>query len=112
RPKTKPVAPPPAQPAAQPAAPVADPAAAPAKRGFGAGALVAMVAVGALVGGASGAGITAWALAFEGVFDPAPAGPQTITVNDPDSVNTVNAVAAKASPSVVTLNVRSDRGAG
>ncbi|HWH98047.1 MAG TPA: trypsin-like peptidase domain-containing protein [Pseudolysinimonas sp.] len=76
------------------------------------GALVAVAAIAALVGGASGAGIAAWAVASNTADQQSAAGPQTITVNDPDGVNVVNAVAAKAGPSVVTISVSSQSAGG
>lgn len=77
------------------------------------GALVAVAAAAALIGGASGAGIAAWAVGsgFE-AQNQSVAGPQTITVNNPDDVNVVNAVAAKAGPSVVTISVSSSNAGG
>jgi putative serine protease PepD len=79
----------------------------------GAATLVAVAAAAALVGGASGAGIAAWAITANADPDQGgTAGPQTINVNDPDDVNVVNAVAAKAGPSVVTLNVSSESSGG
>jgi putative serine protease PepD len=103
---------PPAPPhAAQDAAPHTPAAAAPKR--VGAGALVAVAAAAALVGGASGAGIAAWAVASNSATQNADAAqPQTITVNDPEDVNVVNAVAAKAGPSVVTVSVSSQSAAG
>ncbi|WP_309714057.1 trypsin-like peptidase domain-containing protein [Pseudolysinimonas sp.] len=101
----------PAAPAA-PTAPPAAPDAAPRQRS-NAGVLVAVAAVAALVGGGSGAGIAAWAVATNLAADQErAAGPQTITVNDPDGVNVVNAVAAKAGPSVVTLSVSTQTAGG
>jgi putative serine protease PepD len=83
------------------------------KNRTGAGLLVAGLALGALVGGASGAGIAAWAVAnATGSQQQTVSSPQTITVNDPDDVNVVNAVAAKAGPSVVTIAVSARTGAG
>ena len=94
------------------AQPASTPPAAPKQRG-GAGLLIAGLAVGALVGGASGAGIAAWAVASAtGTDQQTVSSPQTITVNDPDGVNVVNAVAAKAGPSVVTIAVAASNGAG
>jgi putative serine protease PepD len=79
----------------------------------GATTLVAVAAAAALVGGASGAGIAAWAISANVANAPTgSADPQTITVNDPDGVNVVNAVAAKAGPSVVTISVASQRAGG
>jgi putative serine protease PepD len=78
-----------------------------------AGVLVAVAAVAALVGGGSGAGIAAWAVASNlAAGQQGAAEPQTITVNDPDGVNVVNAVAAKAGPSVVTISVSSQSAGG
>jgi putative serine protease PepD len=75
--------------------------------------LVAALAVGALVGGASGAGIAAWAVSSNiPAQQQSAAEPQTITVNDPDDVNVVNAVAAKAGPSVVTVSVSTSQAGG
>jgi putative serine protease PepD len=92
-------------------APIA-PEAAPRTRN-NAGVLVAVAAVAALVGGGSGAGIAAWAVASNLAADQESAAePQTITVNDPDGVNVVNAVAAKAGPSVVTISVSSQSAGG
>jgi putative serine protease PepD len=99
--------PPPLHTAAAPASAAPTPA---PKRNVG--PLVAALAVGALVGGASGAGVAAWALSANVSQDEASGGPQTITVNDPEDVNIVNAVAAKASPSVVTINVTAGSGGG
>ncbi|RFA12036.1 hypothetical protein B7R21_11965 [Subtercola boreus] len=69
-------------------------------------ALVAALAIGALIGGASGAGISVWAMSGNNQNSTSQASsPQTITVNNPNSANLITAVAAKASPSVVTLSV-------
>jgi putative serine protease PepD len=96
---------------AEPAAPAPTPMA-PRPRS-GAATIVAVAAAAALVGGASGAGIAAWAISANADSDQgSSAGPQTITVNDPDAVNVVNAVAAKAGPSVVTLEVSSQDAGG
>jgi putative serine protease PepD len=79
---------------------------APARR-KGSAALVAALAIGALVGGASGAGVTALVLANQtnGVPASQAEGPSNVVVNDSDNVNQITAVAAKASPSVVTIDV-------
>ena len=76
--------------------------------------LVAGLAIGALVGGASGAG--AFAL-MNGMQSPTSVssnatGTQNVTINDTSSVNRTTAVAAKASPSVVTISVTGTDGAG
>lgn len=83
------------------------------KKKTNAGPVVAALAVGALLGGASGAGVAAWTVtANQGGTQTQTTGPQTITVNDTDQVNAVTAVAAKASPSVVTISVSSSSAGG
>lgn len=77
-------------------------------------ALVAALAIGALVGGASGAGVVAMidANSNNGVPTSQAQGPSNVVVNNNDSVNNITAVAAKASPSVVTIDVSSGNSAG
>jgi putative serine protease PepD len=86
---------------------------APRKRG-GAGMVILAVAVAAVVGGASGAGIAVAVGANNNSSDSAVAnaGPQSITVNNAKDATTITAVAAKASPSVVTINVTASDEAG
>ncbi|MDO9397932.1 MAG: trypsin-like peptidase domain-containing protein [Herbiconiux sp.] len=85
---------------------------APKKRRGGV-ALVAALAIGALIGGASGAGVTAWAVNQNGGGGTTSASsPTSITVNNPDDANLITAVAAKASPSVVTISVSAADAAG
>ncbi len=73
-----------------------------------AGVAVAALALAALVGGVSGAGITtligggAGSSSVAGVEH---ANPTSVTVNDTEDVNLVTAVAAQATPSVVTISV-------
>jgi putative serine protease PepD len=78
-------------------------------------AVIAALAIGALVGGASGAGVTALVVSSS-QSDGTPAsqaeGPSTVVVNNTDSVNEITAVAAKASPSVVTIEVASGENGG
>lgn len=75
--------------------------------------LVAALAIGAIVGGVSGAGVTYWATSSNTASPVVgSANPATITVNDTTSVNEITAVAAKASPSVVTINVASSNEGG
>lgn len=67
--------------------------------------------LGAIAGGATGIGVSAW------VVNSAPtsttsSGPSSITVNNPDDVTAVTAIAAKAAPSVVTISATSRQGAG
>ena len=85
----------------------------PAKRGSSVG-LIAALAIGALVGGVSGAGVTAIAMGSGQVSETSNSskGPANITVNDPSNATTVTAVAAAAGPSVVTISVDDGSGAG
>ena len=70
--------------------------------------VVAAIAVAALVGGVSGAGVSLWAVSLN---DDGPtqstSSPTTVTVNDPDDATTITAVALKAAASVVTISVKS-----
>ena len=77
-------------------------------------ALVAALALGALVGGASGAGVTALIMSGQGGGIPVSQsdGPSNVVVNNSESVNQITAVAAKASPSVVTISVASGQAGG
>ncbi|MBG6057855.1 putative serine protease PepD [Cryobacterium sp. MP_M5] len=77
-------------------------------------ALIAALAIGALVGGASGAGVTAFVLSNQsnGVPVNQAQGPSNVVVNNTDSVNQITAVAAKASPSVVTIEAASGNSGG
>ncbi|GAA2237323.1 trypsin-like peptidase domain-containing protein [Herbiconiux moechotypicola] len=85
----------------------------PPKKRRGGVALVAALAIGALIGGASGAGVTAWVVTQnDSGTTTSASSPTSITVNNPDSANLITAVAAKASPSVVTISVQSDSAAG
>lgn len=94
------------------ATPASDAPAAPKKK-TNAGPVVAALAVGALLGGASGAGVAAWTVSSnQAAGTGSDSSPQTITVNNPDDVTAVTAIAAKASPSVVTISVSSDSGGG
>jgi putative serine protease PepD len=83
----------------------------PKKRG--AGIVVLAVAVAAIVGGASGAGIAVAVDSQNNTGTTAStAGPTSITVNDKKNATAITAVAAKASPSVVTINVTASDAAG
>src|SRR5450830_1355534 len=99
----------------QPLDPTAPTTAAPstAKRSNKVG-LVAALAVGALVGGVSGAGVAAWAISSNqgSQISSSTSTPQNITVNNTESVNVITAVAAKAAPSVVTISVSGKSAAG
>ncbi|MBW9108193.1 S1C family serine protease [Microbacterium ureisolvens] len=83
------------------------------KKPSGAGKVVGLVVAAAIVGGAAGlggayAGVT-W---FAPVSASPAAGPNTVTVNDTDSVNQTTAIAAKVVPSVVTIEATGSSGAG
>jgi putative serine protease PepD len=85
---------------------------APKQRRVGLGVAAAIVAA-ALIGGASGAGITALITSNDSPAASDSAGDaQNIVVNDTDSVNQITAVAAKASPSVVTISVTGSEAGG
>jgi len=70
-------------------------------------AFVAALAIAALVGGVSAAGVSAVVYSSQSNGTPASEaqGPSSVVVNNTDSVNEITAVAAKASPSVVTIEV-------
>lgn len=75
--------------------------------------VVAALAVGALVGGAAGAGVAAWAVSSSiPATQEVQSGPGTITVNNPDDVTEVTAIAAKAAPSIVTIGASAGNAAG
>ncbi len=85
---------------------------APKQRRVGLGVAAAIVAA-ALIGGASGAGITALITSNQSPASSDSAdSAQNIVVNDTDSVNQITAVAAKASPSVVTISVTGGQAGG
>ncbi|MFC4223275.1 S1C family serine protease [Lysinibacter cavernae] len=87
-------------------------AASAAKKPNRGGLIVAGLAIAALIGGASGAGITAALTTQNGTTVQGEAGPQTVTINNPGDVSAVTAIAAAAMPSVVTITVESDSAAG
>ncbi|GAB3616696.1 trypsin-like peptidase domain-containing protein [Okibacterium endophyticum] len=83
------------------------------KRRTGGRLLIAGLAIGALVGGAAGAGTSALITTGSGSSVVSESnGPASITINDTDDVTPTSAVAAKAAPSVVTLMVSSGETAG
>jgi putative serine protease PepD len=85
---------------------------APKQRRVGLGVAAAIVAA-ALIGGASGAGITTLITSNDSPSaNESAADAQNIVVNDTDSVNQITAVAAKASPSVVTISVTGSQAGG
>ena len=95
---------------AEPAQPSEQPRSPQRSRSIG---VVAALAVGALVGGVSGAGVAIWAVSGR-IGDPAISNlsPSTITVNDPQHATQITAVAAKAAASVVTISVSSANAGG
>ncbi|MBH0099468.1 trypsin-like peptidase domain-containing protein [Salinibacterium sp. NSLL150] len=99
-------------PAAIPAAAAADPAA-PKKKPRMTLGLVAGFAIVALLGGASGAGVTLWALGNQATSAVSgTASPASITVNDPGNATLVTSVVAKAAPAIVTINVTGQNAGG
>ncbi|MGY1550930.1 S1C family serine protease [Microbacterium sp. A588] len=89
--------------------------AAPQKKSFGAGKVAALIVAASLVGGAAGLGTsylgnTLWAQPA----GTAASGPESITVNNPGSVNETTAIATKVLPSVVTIEAagQSESGSG
>lgn len=76
--------------------------------------VVAALAVGAIIGGVSGAGVALWATSSSAGNSPivGSANPATITVNDTKSATQVTAVASKVMPSVVTIGVKSGNEGG
>ncbi|KAA9154246.1 PDZ domain-containing protein [Microbacterium lushaniae] len=80
----------------------------------GAGKVVGLIVAAALVGGAAGlGGGYAGAALWGGESEAAPvAGPDSITINDPDDATLTTAIAAKVVPSVVTISATSGSGGG
>lgn len=75
--------------------------------------IIAALAIGALIGGVSGAGV--YAVATNNADRPSVqqgSGATNITVNDPGNATTVTAVAASAAPSVVTISVAGEGASG
>ncbi|WP_168915296.1 S1C family serine protease [Microcella flavibacter] len=99
-----------APPPAHHAAPGSEPAPAPAAGSRSLGPMIAMLAVGALIGGAAGGGIASWALADGAGSGPSATSPASITVNDPEDATIVTGVVARAMPSVVTIDVQARGG--
>ncbi|MDY7528513.1 MULTISPECIES: S1C family serine protease [Cryobacterium] len=85
----------------------------PARRRAGL-SLVAALAIGALIGGASGAGVMALLSGGQGNGTPVSQaqGSSTVVVNNTESVNQITAATAKAMPSVVTINATSGTSGG
>ncbi|MEB0266407.1 S1C family serine protease [Cryobacterium sp. 10I5] len=85
----------------------------PARRRAGL-SFVAALAIGALIGGASGAGVMALLSGGQGNGTPVSQaqGSSTVVVNNTESVNQITAATAKAMPSVVTINATSGTSGG
>lgn len=77
-----------------------------------AGILIAGIAAGALVGGIAGAGVTAVTISQMSNENASTYSRDALTISNPDEVTTVSAIAANATPSVVTLEVSNSSGAG
>ncbi len=92
--------------ATQQAAPLVPGAAKPVKK-RNTGLIIATLAIGALIGGVAGGGVVGIYAASQGttVKSSNASGATNITVNNPNDATVVTAVAAKASPSVVTISV-------
>ncbi len=87
--------------------------AAPASGKVGAGKIVGIMVAAALVGGAAGLGsAAAGASFFPQSQTVVTTSGQTVTVNNPDSVNATTAIAAKVVPSVVTISATSGSSGG
>jgi putative serine protease PepD len=98
--------------APQGAAAWAPPASTTTKRRGGKGVLAAALAVGLIAGGALG-GVVGGVVADGRGTTTASSGPsRELTVNDYDDATAITAVAAKATPSVVTINVASGSSGG
>lgn len=83
------------------------------KKPFGAGKVAALIVAASLVGGAAGLGTsyvgnTLWAQPSGSNAS----GSETITVNNPGSVNETTAIATEVLPSVVTIQVAGENGSG
>ena len=74
--------------------------------------VVGALLLGALAGGASGAGIASLALNNAGPAETSSSTPTTVTVNRPADASVITAAAATVAPSTVTLFVTAEVGAG
>jgi len=105
----------PSEPATAPYPPAFAATPAPAKKKSNAAGMIAAIAVTALIGGASGAGVATWAITSNlnsRTSASSPAGPATVTVNDAANATKITAIAAAAGPSVVTVSVNGQSAAG
>ncbi len=76
------------------------------------GLLVAGIAIGAIIGGVAGAGVSALTIGQIGIGDAGNYARDSITISNAEDATIVSAIAAKATPSVVTLEVVASGGAG
>ncbi|MBS1905714.1 MAG: trypsin-like peptidase domain-containing protein [Actinobacteria bacterium] len=86
-----------------------------AKSGVGGGKIAAIIIAAALVGGLAGVGGAVGygsLTASSSSSTKGTSGPSTVTVNNPESVSEATAIAAKAVPSVVTIEVSGSSAAG
>ncbi|SFR66261.1 putative serine protease PepD [Microbacterium azadirachtae] len=93
----------------------ATPAEPKAKSGVGGGKIAAIIIAAALVGGIAGVGGAVGygsLTAASSSSSKSASGPSTVTVNNPESVSEATAIAAKAVPSVVTIEVSGSSAAG
>lgn len=74
--------------------------------------VTAALLVGGLLGGTAGGAFAIWNLSSRGLVTAGVQSPATITVNSPLEATQITAVAASAMPSVVTLEVAGQGGAG
>lgn len=74
--------------------------------------LIAGIGIGALVGGAAGAGTTALIVSNDRGSAVSAEVPANVTVNDPGKVNQTTAIASRASASVVTISVQGGQSSG
>lgn len=72
---------------------------------------VALV-VGGLLGGTAGGAFAIWNLSSRGLVTPGVSSPGAITINSPLQATEISAVAAQAMPSIVTIEVAGQEGAG
>lgn len=74
--------------------------------------VTAALLVGALLGGTAGGAFAIWNLSSRGIVSPGVQSPQTITITTPSKTTEITAVAARAIPSVVTIEVAGSSAAG
>lgn len=80
-------------------------------RNLGIFVTVALI-VGGLLGGTAGGAFAIWNLSSRGLVTPGVASPGAITINNPLQATEISAVANSAMPSIVTIEVAGQEGAG